>query len=54
MAKKSYAVLYGDHGGELDREEIIRDPRPAIRALVDRCTFAPGDVIKIEMTETDR
>jgi hypothetical protein len=46
-----YVVLYG-RGGELDREACDDDGdvhiKEAVERLVERCSFAEGDTIKIE------
>lgn len=53
-----HVVLYGDHGGELDRErvEISNEDEDttdgaigeAIARLSRRCVFHPGDSIVVE------
>jgi len=50
-------VLYGEHGGELDRINLKeRDATTeavsrAVSSLATRCTLHVGDTIKIESTE---
>ena len=47
-----YVVLYGDHGGELDREPVTASythaTSEAVIRLAQRCTLEPGDHLVIE------
>lgn len=50
-------VLYGSHGGELDREPVTPQPGPsgaraAVTRLAARCTLDAGDRIVIEGERT--